>query len=331
MKSKLGFLLIGSGIGLIILGLIWEWPWGQAKLISPLSSSEPQIQEKPLTKYAFARLRERGSQAGKIQLEETLKEERRFTVHLFSYTSEGRKITGLAHLPSGEKKFPVVVMIRGYIDKEDYQTGMGTSRAGEFFAKQGFLTLAPDFLGYGQSDMPPDDVWEERFLKPVAVLDLLASLTTLPQADPDKICLWGHSNGGMVALSVLAISQEKYPTALWAPVSAFFPYDVLYFIDEFGDKGKALRYSLAEFEKEYNVDQYSFDEYLSDLQGPLLLHQGTADEWVPVAWSDSLNTKLEELGKEITYYRYPGADHNLAGAWETVVRRDIAFFQRELD
>ena len=128
-------------------------------------------------------------------------------------------------------------------------------------------------------------------------------------------------------MSVLEISQENYPTTLWAPVSQFFPYDILYYTDEFDDKGKALRQSLAEFEKDYDVSKYSFDEHLDWIQAPVLIHQGTKDESIPVKWSDNLVARLKKLEKEVGYYLYSGADHNFKGAWQTVVQRDLRFFQ----
>ena len=176
--------------------------------------------------------------------------------------------------------------------------------------------------------MPPsNDVWEERFVRPAAVMDLIASVKTLPQADPEKIFLWGHSNGGMITLAVLEMTGKDYPTVLWAPVSHFFPYDVLYFTNEAEDKGKFLRKELAEFEKDYDADKYSFDEYLSWIKAPIQIQQGTADPYIPVSWSDSLAERLESLGLVVNYYLYPGADHQLRNSWDTVVERDVQFFK----
>jgi uncharacterized protein len=224
--------------------------------------------------------------------------------------------------------YPVIVMLRGFIDKENYQTGAGTQHAGEYFASHGFMTLAPDYLGYGEGDMPPDNVWEERFLRPLNMIDLLASIGSLPQADVNNIFIWGHSNGGMTALQVLEITGDKYPTTLWAPVSRFFPYDVLYYTDEFDDKGKALRQSLAQLEKDYDTEKYSLDNYFDWIKAPLQIHQGLSDEEVPIKWTTDLVKKLKDLGKDVTYYTYPGTDHNMNGAWETVIQRDAEFFRR---
>lgn len=334
MKAKTAFLLIIILIGIILLLIAWQLSRQSSGIVSPLGlGSLKQIAKptpKPLIKYTFENLKKRKSQSSQIKLERVLKEEEEFIAYLFSYTSDQRKITGLAHLPEKPGQLPVIVMLRGYVDQEIYETGIGTSRAGEVFSRQGFITLAPDFLGYGESDMPPNNVWEERFLRLTSVIDLLASIKNLIQADPSKIFLWGHSNGGMIALSVLEITEEEYPATLWAPVSQFFPYDILYYTYEFDDKGKALRKNLAEFEKDYQVNQYSFDEYLDWLKAPLQLHQGTGDEYIPLSWSDNLVKELKEREKEVNYYLYPGADHNMKGAWDLVVQRDIEFFRKKL-
>jgi dipeptidyl aminopeptidase/acylaminoacyl peptidase len=319
------------GIIILIGALVW-WQAGKqhAGILSPLGALKPLEREKTLEKYTFENLKKRGGKASNIKLERALNQNEKFTSYLFSYQSGGKKITGLANIPLGQKKLPVVVMLRGYVDREIYQTGVGTQRAGEFFAGNGFITLAPDFLGYGESEMPPDNVWEERFLRPMNVLDLLSSTESLDNTDINHLFLWGHSNGGMIALAVLEISGAKYPTALWAPVSKFFPYDVLYYTDEADDKGKSLRKNLAELEKDYDVDKYSIDTYLDWLEAPLIIHQGIVDESVPLVWTNALVDKLKELKKEVTYYNYPGADHNMQGSWNTVVARDLEFFRKHL-
>jgi len=302
------------------------------KLLSPLSQNKPkneEVKEKPLDKYTFENLKNRGGKKSEIKLERVLKEEQNFITYLFSYQSDGRKITGAANIPQKEGKLPVVVMFRGYVDPADYQTGIGTQPAGEYFANRGYLTLAPDFLGYGESDAAPgNNLWEDtRFLRLTASIDLLASVGSLSNADTNNIFLWGHSNGGMLVLSVLEITGGPYPTTLWAPVSQYFPYDVLYYTYEAEDKGKLVRAKLAEFEKDYDVNKYSPDEYWSWITADIQLHQSLADPYVPKSWSDNLSEKLKEQNLSVIYYTYQGANHNLQPTWDTVVERDVEFFQ----
>lgn len=334
-------IIIGLGIGLGIGWMIKKetdfWT-----LLSPLGTRELEEKEKPLVKYEYQRLKERSPVSSEIVWEKEVSTNEDVTSYLFSYTSEGKKITGLANLPhkhfsislSGPEiikaDIAVIVMLRGWVDPANYTPGVGTQRAGEVFAENGYLTFAPDYLGYGESDLPPDNVWEERLIRNINIMDLLASVKSMPGVDPERVGIWGHSNGGLSALTVLELSGEEYPTTLWAPVSQFFPYDVLYYTYEFDDKGRALRRSLAEFEQEYEADLYSFDEYLDWIRGVLQIHQGTADPHIPLFWTDSLVERLRLMGLGVEYFKYSGAGHNMEGSWDLVVQRDLEFFKEKL-
>jgi uncharacterized protein len=168
------------------------------------------------------------------------------------------------------------------------------------------------------------------FWKPGLKRSLLQAICYAPQANCHKLFLWGHSNGGQIALSVLAISGRLIPTALWAPVSKPFPYSILYYSDDLDDRGKMIRKAVANFEREYNADEYSVTSYYALIQAPVQIHQGTADEAVPKAWSDQLVADLKQTLTGVIYHPYTGADHNLNPVWNTVVARDVAFFTDNL-
>ncbi|MCX6724915.1 MAG: hypothetical protein NTV20_02330, partial [Candidatus Shapirobacteria bacterium] len=236
--KKNWLLIIFAILYLVLLGSLFflSSRTGQKSLISPLGSSFFN-QPKPLEKYSFENLRKRQYQGSEIKLEKVLQEQNSYTSYLFSFESDGKKVTGMANLPKKEGKLPVVVMIRGYADDQVYFTGLGTRKGAGVFAENGFITLAPDFLGFGGSDTSSLDILEARFERPITVLNLLASIENLPQANPDKIFLWAHSNGGQITLSVLEISQKPIPTVLWAPVTKGFPESVLQYMGEMDDQG----------------------------------------------------------------------------------------------
>lgn len=319
----------------------------RGKFISPIGKQVSKIKEKPLDKYTFEFLRKQKFTPSKITFDRILKDEKDFSSSLFYFNVEVppgngtfKKVSGLANIPQEDGIYPVIVMFRGWADREKYKTGDGTRRGGEFFAQNDFITLAPDFLGYGESDPASEKPMEERFQTYLTALTLLVSVgglnktlgeveTVFLKINPEKIGIWGHSNGGQVALSVLEITGQKYPTALWAPVSKPFPYSVLYYTDEFEDRGKFLRRVIADFERDYDVEKYSLTNFFDWIEAPIQLHQGGGDEAVPQKWSDELNEKLEELDKDITYFTYPGDDHNFARSnWSTVVSRNISFYQK---
>lgn len=301
--------------------------------LTPIASND---QPRPLDAYTFEALSLRPIQPSSIVEEEIITSSDTYTSYLISYQSDGKKITGQLNKPSPiSTPVPAIIMIRGYVNPDIYQTGVGTKNAAAFFADSGFATFAPDFLGYGGSDMPDADVFAERLIRPIAVLDLIASVKELDYVDPDHIFLWGHSNGGQIALSILQITGEPYPTTLWAPVSKGFPYSILYYTDEYDDYGKALRHELAKFESIYNTDLYSIHNYFDLINAPIQIHQGGADDAIPLEWSRELVEALTTIKNsttsgeflDVTYYQYPSADHNLRPDWNTVVQRDLQFFQ----
>lgn len=330
----IGMFFVGIFFGVLVYrGLEMTKP----AVFSPLGTSSSATDTHSLDRYSIDALSTYPITASAVQFGDPVATTAAYTVAPFSYVVDGKKITGLSHIPTGASqpgaRIPVIVQIRGFVDLKIYAPGVGTKRSAEVFASNGFLTLAPDFLGYGGSDMPSINVFEERFETYTAVLGLLASIKHIPFADAKHIMLWGHSNGGQIALTVLTATGMPYPTVLWAPVTKPFPYNILYYTDEFDDRGKELRRRLALFEVAYDVDRYSFTNYLSRITAPMELHQGTSDDAVPFGWSDAFVTALENLHVSVEYFRYPGADHNLSdgdNSWSTAVVRSVTFFQKHL-
>lgn len=341
--AQLKKMLLGAivAVVLVIAGILV----GQASMrngnLSLLSPGGGFLEQKtyPLKVYSFEELVNRKPQVSPIKTERVIDENINFTTYLFSYYVEGKKMTGQLNIPmtAESRKMPVVVMVRGFVPKEIYETGVGTRNAAAYFARQGFITIAPDFLGFGESDMPVNDLWTERLSKPLHVLDLLASLQTIPQADVENVFMWGHSNGGQITLSVLEIMGNSphwngtvKAATLWAPMSMPFPYGILYYANELDDWGKSMRKSLAQFEADYDSDQYSIHKYYDWVKTPVQVQQGTADEPVPYKWSDLLVETLKKKGKDVQYFKYVGADHDLRGGWDTAVVRDVEFFRKHL-
>lgn len=333
----------------------------------------------PLLEYSISNLKTREYDASQIVLEKVIAEFDDYTAYLFSYTTQDKKMTGQLNMPKNTPPgsgVTTIIMVRGWVPQETYVTGTGTRNAAAVFASNDYVTIAPDFFGYGESDPKPEESWEERFQKPVNLIELIRSVERLETSSleisddlvesgieipkvkftSDRIGIWAHSNGGQIALTALEALGQAIPTTLWAPVTAPFPYSVLFYGDELDDEGKVQRAWLAILERDYDVLEFSLTQHLDLLTGPLQLHHGTADESALQVWSDEFvakidnenesreneNEKLATLSAElnpadqvlepidITYHTYPGANHNLQPVWNIVVQRDLEFFRREL-
>lgn len=358
--------LFGLGCG---AALRHWWPASSSPFWSPLGELVSTKPDRPLQKYALPELEHWPLTPRQLTITSVLRQDDQTTALLFIFNPLGKKMSGQITLPTAwlknppETPVPVILMARGYVPLEIYETGVGTRNAATQYAKAGFLTVAPDFFGFGDSEPEPTDSWQARFEKPVIMMELYRSLQTSPLNVPSSVSLdsqphllqvgtvglWGHSNGGQIVLAMLEGWRLAAPTTLWAPVTAPFPYSILFFSDESPDEGKGMRRWLSQFEDTYDVFDFSLSQHLDRLQAPLQLHHGTADEAALTVWSDEFVAKITAENKlraaqaasastaatasaeiELLYHQYPGADHNLQPGWQTVVDRDLVFFNQHL-
>lgn len=309
--------------------------------------TQPTPVPTPLMVYSLDHLRTTQFSESPITLGALIKDTANTRSQLFSWKfaprpgdSTQKTVTGVINLPKTSGTYPLLVMLRGYIPPDAYKPGAGTQPSASVFASQGYITIAPDFLGFGGSDARSEDAYEARFQTYTTTLSLISSLSTLNtvldasysgqiKVDPTRIGLWGHSNGGHIALATLAITGAKYPTVLWAPVSKSFPFSVLAFSDEDDDRGKAQRADLARFESRYDTALFDPAAYYDRIGAPLQIHQGTVDTAVPFWWSDELVKNLKADKISVEYHVYPGSDHNLRPAWNEVVNNSLDFYTKQ--
>ena len=364
LLASTGIFLTGFFIN-VLLGSVLEEET-RDNLLNPLLTASP-TKDTSLLAYSIPNLQERSYQSPKITLEKEIAVGDGFTSYLFSYQTLGKKMTGQLNIPDSLTPLPTqerfaIVLLRGYVPAETYVTGAGTKNAAGYFAQRGYITVAPDFFGFGDSDPEPENSWQARFEKPIAVAELIQGLRAHGIAQNlndssktlliDDIGLWGHSNGGQIALTTLQALQQNIPTTLWAPVTAPFPYSILYFSDEHTDEGKEARKWLSLFEEDYDVFDFSLTQHLESLTGPIQIHHGTNDDAALVYWSQEFaqkitkeNERREMITKtevsatnsaqaqqsiDLTLFTYVGADHNLSQSWDTVVQRDLQFFKQRL-
>jgi dienelactone hydrolase len=269
-----------------------------------------------------------------------------YRAYTVSYTSMGLTVTCRLSLP----KIPlqnikgIVLMLRGHQDARNYYTGKGTEYPARRYLQKGYAVAAPDFLGYGGSSETPEPDHAHQFYSTVNAVELYLSLqfpkisfaarvptasrTALPVSFK-KIVLWGHSNGGQVAIHFLEIVQKPISTVLWAPVSLAFPDSLAFY-----QKNRAVW--AEQFKKEKPAQDYSLYTYLGRIapNTSILLEQGSQDIAVPESWSGAFvkaiaaeNEKRPQTERiNITYIVYPGANHNLEPFWNTVLPRDVAFW-----
>jgi dipeptidyl aminopeptidase/acylaminoacyl peptidase len=255
------------------------------------------------------------------------------------YLSEGLKIYSLLTIPEGdmpEGGYPAIVFNHGYIPPDVYRTTERYIAYVDEIAKAGYVVFRIDYRGHDASEGEATGAYGSPGYQ-IDVLNAVSSIKQLPDVNPEKIGMWGHSMGGYLTLRTMVISNDVKVGVIWAGVVASYP-DMLYnwrrtgsFTPSPSSRGVGWRTAWIE---EYGSpednpvfwDSVSATSYLADLSGPLELHHGTKDEDVPLEFSIRLAEQARNAGQIADLYTYEGDNHNISGNFSTAMQRTIAFF-----
>lgn len=279
----------------------------------------------PLAWATIEALRQRQYGGSGIEVLETLGSNESFTRHLIEFPSDGLAVQGFMNVPHGQGPFPVIVTLHGYVNPATYQTLAYTTSYADAYARAGFLVLHPDLRNHGQSD-PGPNAFRSGYV--IDVLNLLHQLDSIPEADPERVGLWGHSMGGGITIKALTVTDRVGAAVLYGSMSADEQANyqrILFFTGGLRAGSEQLPVSPEDDPGLY--EKLSAIHHLETVQTPVQLHHGTADEQVPVAWSEDLARRLTSA----ELFLYPGQPHSLQGDARALFnQRVIEFFRRHL-
>jgi len=259
------------------------------------------------------------------------------------YLSQGLKIYGLLTVPDGTPPaggWPAIVFNHGYIPPAQYVTTERYVAYVDYLARAGYIVYKIDYRGNGNSEGIARGAYGDPGYT-IDVLNAVASIKRFPQANPQKIGMWGHSMGGFLTLRAMVISKDIKVGVIWAGVVG--SYADLINIWHHNDPATPTpqpnspnwkhtwfsEHGSPETDPQF-WDSLSATSYLADLSGPLQLHHDTADSEVPYVFSENLAKAIQAVGGTVEFYSYPGDDHNLAKPFGLAMTRTIAFFDKYL-
>ena len=285
-------------------------------------------------------LRSRDYPGSDIVIEAVLDPGVNYSRYYVSYLSDGLKIYALMTVPDGPKPptgWPVVIFNHGYIPPAVYRTTQRYIAYVDQIARAGYIVFKSDYRGHDQSEGTAGS----PYTKPnytIDVLNAVASVKRYPDADPNRVGMWGHSMGGYITLRSMVVTSDIKAGVIWGGVIA--PYPDLFTRWNAGGRQTtpapgSWTYSMEQAygTPEINPDFWnsiSANGYLRDLHGPIQLHHSTTDEEVPMKFAEMLYDEMLAANQNVELYTYEGDNHNISRNFNVAMQRSVEFFDRYL-
>ncbi len=227
---------------------------------------------------------------------------------------DGKSITSYLTRPNGTSgPQPLVVMPHGGPEMRDQ---IDYDPLAQSFAAQGWLVLQPNFRGssgYGQAFTEAGHrQWSKRMQDDVT--DAVGDLVRRGIADPGRIAIYGASYGGYAALMGAIVTPKLYRAAVSLAGVTDLREFISYVRSEDGSDAESYLYWLKAI-GDPKVDQAAIEAIsprhrAHEINIPVLLMHGTADEIVPDKQSEIMKKALEKAGKSVRYIEFKGEAHS---------------------
>lgn len=310
----------------------------------PTRTALPPSPTPTLFPMSIPALRQQTFPASEIVIEQELEPGANYRRYYAYYLSEGLRIYALLTIPGGEMPqgdWPAIVINHGYIPPDVYRTTERYIAYVDSLARSGYIVFRIDYRGHDRSEGRATGAYGDPGYT-IDVLNALAALKAFPQVNPERIGMWGHSMGGFLTLRAMVIAQDIRVGVIWAGVVASYP-DLLTRwrrpssgptptpppVARGWRSGWTAQFGAPEDNPAF-WDTLSANSYLAEISGPVQLHHGTADESVPLEFSQILSAQMQAAGKTVELYEYPGDNHNISNYFNAAISRTIEFFDRYL-
>ena len=243
------------------------------------------------------------------------------------HRNSDKKIYGELYIPNNSyDEFPLVVLSHGFGSSMSSTSGLAQT-----ICKQGFATFSYDFVGGGTGIKSDGQMTEMSVLTEVSDLNtVLDELLKDERINQDNIFLLGQSQGGFVSTYVAGTRED---------IKGLVDYYPAFCIRDDAEKAYPNpndvpdTYSVLGFAtvgKIYYTDATSFDIYeiMEDIACNTLLMHGTADNVVPISYSERASTTIPNC----EYIVYENQGHGFSGdADKDSENRTINFLKENLN
>ena len=233
-------------------------------------------------------------------------------VSLLDITADdGTKLHARLIKPSNfdpKKKYPVLVYVYNgpHVQLVTNSWNGGAPLWMNSFAEEGYLVFSVD--GRGSANRGKD--FEQAIHRNLGELEMsdqlngVEYLKSLDYVDENRMAVHGWSYGGFMTTSLMLRQPGTFKVGVaGGPVIDWNYYEVMY----------TERYMDSPQDNPEGYEKANLKNYVSNLEGQLLMIHGTVDDVVVMQHNMSFLTACIDEGVQVDFFVYPGHPHNVRG------------------
>jgi dipeptidyl aminopeptidase/acylaminoacyl peptidase len=228
-------------------------------------------------------------------------------------SSDGRVITGYLALPaSGSTNLPLIVMPHGGPESQD-ELNFDPWR--QFLVSRGYAVFQPQFRGGDGFGAAHEKAAHGQWGKLVQddVTTGVAKLVADGVADPKRMCIFGWSYGGYMAMAGAVFTPDLYNCSVAGAGLSDVDRMLAWEGEETSSDSQVFKYWIERMGDAPTRQAASPVDFVGNLKIPMLLIHGDRDENVPFEQSVIMRDALQKAGKDVTFVELPGEEHTPFG------------------
>ncbi len=224
---------------------------------------------------------------------------------------KGLILTGILHIPKGYAKCPAVINLHGFTGYKEEENNVSLARE---LAEKGIIVIRFDCSGSGESEGTMKD--DYRMTNYLSDIDCIYEfLYNHQRVDAKRIGVWGLSMGAMLAIIWGSKHPELKAICSVSPPKQMGTTDWLsQFLEDWKRTGWFTKVSTSghgvskvPWAFMEDAQQYNALDYVGDVQSPLMIILGLAEDTVPPEHTREIY-RIAHEPKELV--EVPGMSHD---------------------
>lgn len=275
-----------------------------------------------------------------LKLEETLSKNSKYTRYRISYINWDISLSWIMNIPIWDWPFPLLVLNHGYIDTRYYTNGRWLKREQDYFAKNGFAVIHPDYRNHAFSDRISEAPYDFRLWY---TSDVIASILAVQNSqieeiqviDATKVWMLWHSLWWWITQNIAVVKPNLIGAIiLYWPVSNNEYTNFEKFQLSNPSRSSRIKQVFSDHknpsENPIFWNWVSSKTFIENIKAPTIIFTWTSDKDTPTKWAQKIWADLTKNWKIVEVISYEWEWHEFWPKWLDFMNKSRDFFINNL-